>query len=169
MNEKNEITLLVVAVLLVLSVVVVAAAPLHLQTGSYSGVSSRRGGWYMPWRNITSHQIVIAGVIEDADFGRLVVSSDGESMNLVAVPRWMVAGSTITFFKLFSEDYLNKGDRVEVTVLILSWEEDGETLVMYVAREVRDLTTGVGATALLQARLQSAGRWISTANPISMS
>jgi hypothetical protein len=167
--RKTEIALLVIAALVALSMGAVAATTLQSQIGPNYDFSWHRGGWHGPWRNITitSDELLVAGVIEDADFGRLVIASDGESMTLLAVPRWMVPGSTVTYFRLFSEDYLNKGDRVVVTVLrITLTRDDGQTLVKYVAKAVRDLTTGADATAVLPANIRSQGSGISAAMAI---
>ncbi len=165
--RKTEIALLVIASIAALSVGAVAAASLQSQTRNDYDVRWHRGGWHGPWWNITTDELVVTGVILDADFGRLVISSDGESMTLVVVPRWTVAGSTVTYFKLFSEDYLNKGDRVEVTFYrITLTRDDGQTKVKNVAKAVRDLTTGAEATAVLPANIMSDGRAISTVNAI---
>ena len=157
MMRRVEWFVLAVAFLAALSVGAVASAVLQSQwniagQAGYGAAHQWRGGWmHGPHHNFTisSEEISVSGVIGDADYGFMVVSTEGGSLRIAAPRFWTVNGERVSYFRLFAEDYLNKGDSVEITVLRLTLERsDGSTVVKHVAKTIRDLTTGVEATAV---------------------
>ncbi|MEM1944215.1 MAG: hypothetical protein QW756_00560 [Nitrososphaerota archaeon] len=160
--RKLEVLMLVVASLAAVSVGVVAASSMQYQAG-FQPAHWRfpwRGGPHGPWGNVTvnSEEIVVSGVIADAEFGRLVVDASGQTVNMHAPPLWNVTGSVLSYFRLFAEDFLNKGDRVEMTVMrITITGADGQTLVRYFVKTIRDLTTGIEASSIPTHHLRREG------------
>lgn len=156
--RRVEWFVLAVAFLAALSAGAVASAVLQSQwnmagQSGYGAAHQWRGGWMRgPPHNftVTFEEISVSGVIGDAEYGFMVVSTESGSLRVAAPRFWTVNGESVSYFRLFAEDYLNKGDRVEITVLRLTLERsDGSTVVKYVAKSLRDLTTGVEATSVL--------------------
>ncbi|MEM0349939.1 MAG: hypothetical protein QXD24_07165 [Candidatus Caldarchaeum sp.] len=123
-------------------------APLH--RGVFGWDDGVRGGF--GWRNqtqVTTSESVLEGVLSDADWRYLEVSS-GDGVTRIAAPGlWQVNGETVTFFKLFAEDQLNIGDNVRIVVVTLTATmPNGATYTVSYAKQITDLTTGVDATAI---------------------
>ncbi|MEM1942986.1 MAG: hypothetical protein QXO30_05810 [Candidatus Caldarchaeum sp.] len=111
------------------------------------GVGRGRGGPFMG--NATTTESIVEGVVVDADYGLVVVRSDGGELRLAAPRLWSVRGENKTWFRLFADDDINIGDNVRLVVVTVSHTNlRGATITVQIVKTITDLTTGVEASAV---------------------
>lgn len=99
--------------------------------------------------NTTTTESIVEGAVVDADYGLVVVRSDGQELRLAAPRLWSVRGENKTWFRLFADDDINIGDNVRLVVLTVSHtNQRGATITIQIVKIITDLTTGVEASAV---------------------
>lgn len=110
------------------------------------------GGW---WRNatITQEQVTYSGTLTDLDLGLMVLSTQQGEVRL-AIPVFLVVENRfVSLVKLVFDGKLRSGDRIEVDVLRVTVTlPDGTSRTSVVVQQIRDLDTGLEASAIGRAR-----------------
>ncbi len=147
------------ATLVLASVAAIVAGLAAVNAVNYSRPLHWGRGPGGPWLNntqITTSETGIEGIISDADWGYLVITTSAGEVRVAAPHLWNVQGQTTTFFKLFAQDKLNIGDQIKGTILTVEiTRPNGATTRTQILKTLTDLNTGLDAAAILPRHLQT--------------
>lgn len=92
--------------------------------------------------------VSLSGRLVELDRGYLVIETDGERLTVKTPMMLSVDGQLVSLVKLAFEDRLNAGDTVQITAhRVTVTRPDGSQSVFYVLKELKDLNTGLEASA----------------------
>ena len=110
-----------------------------------------RGPW---WRNatVTQEQVQYSGTLSDLDLGVMVLNTPQGTVTLKIPNVFVVDDKVVSLLKLVFDGKLRKDDRIEVDALRVTVTlPDGASRTYVIVQQIRDLDTGLTASALSRA------------------